>query len=163
MNISVNGGQIKLNIDKVYFVIDVLYCTKIKKNINVLDASNFGKDIKVKLFPDLDTPYAKFLNRNNLFSIEFIQYLDEDIDSSDAALCFATDTGLIVFVEESIFIDFISNSDYDQFVDAATSSKIDYWAMLEAKYTPGDIALVLAAGEDSGYEFSSGGVYKIDV
>jgi hypothetical protein len=140
---------------------DALYIDDVKEMIDTLNFDRLHEDIKEKVFPYCPSPFARFMNLNRVFSIKSIKHASR---KDGQGSYFVTDTGLLVFVAESIFADFIRHNDYNQFVDAVASPfNTAYWDKVRLNYPPGSIALVLSPGAYSGYDLAGSGQYKIDL
>jgi hypothetical protein len=161
-NLSLNGEDIILNRGK-FIVIDALYLNDIKAKIDSLSTMDLG-ELRKTIFPYTDVPFAEIkietTQRLKISQIQKVAY--EKIADEDKSYCFSSDTGLIVFLKETLLKDFLIGYDYYQLVDSETEPvNRRYWLELTAKYEAGDTGLVLAPGIDSGYDFEGSGTYKI--
>lgn len=102
-NISLNCEPLRLRTDINYIVIDALYLNTISENKERIESNSFLLNNRSIVFPYMDSPFAIYLPHQPLFNIKKIKRIhDEDVDPSDTSL-FATDTGLLVFVDESYY------------------------------------------------------------
>lgn len=161
-NISLNGKDVFLFPKKYYYVIDALYLNNIKTDFHTLVKNRIEQEIKEKIFPYTDAPFAKVLISNSTFRIDNIKKAKYEELSSEKKNYFVSDTGLILLIEESYLALLLENYNYDDLVDSPTEDiNMIYWRKITSKIPEGDIGLILAPGVDSGYEFEGGGVYKI--
>ncbi len=163
-HISLQGEDIALDINKTYVVIDALYLDDIKHEIDSLNITNLLDEIREKVFPFTDIPFAMIMMKEaNLFPIQNIYQIDYDsISDSDRRACLASDTGLLVFIDENLIYEFTKNFSYDDLVDSTVHPvDIDYWNDITSSFDQSKLGLVLAPGIDSGYEFEGSGTYKI--
>jgi hypothetical protein len=167
-NISTNGNEITLLPNEPYYIIDALYLAKIGKQIHALDTNSLEKEIRGKIFPYLDTPFTK-IKAPKIFRISHIVSVDDGDGDEDDDMppelikdCFSTDTGLLVIVHEKCFFTIAHGFDYGQLVDSNISPiNIAYWNKITSGFSPQEIALVLAPGIDSGFDFEGSGTYRI--
>lgn len=163
-HISLQGEDIALGINKTYVVIDALYLDDIKHEIDSLNITNLVGEIREKVFPFIDIPFAMVMMKDaNLFPVQNIQQIDyNSISDSDKRTCLASDTGLLVFIDENLIYEFTKNFSYDDLVDSAIDPiNINYWNDIISSFDQSTLGLVLAPGIDSGYEFEGSGTYKI--
>jgi hypothetical protein len=161
--ISVNGESINLNIDKYYIVMDLLYFKDINKEMGNLDLSNLYEEARSKVFQYAYAPFARIFNKMPEFSIKSIKESRDVIkENRYNPLFFTTDTGVLIFVAEEHFIDFVSICNYDEIIDAVIPPyKKDFWNTITSRYPAGDIALVTAPEISLGFDLRAGGGYKI--
>lgn len=159
--LSVNNESLELSIDKQYYVIDALYISEIKNEF--LKANTLPKDIRNEVFPYTDTPFAVYKPDSTIFYINQIIKVDYDDVVLEDLSFFSTDTGLIVFISESILIEFLKDFDYEDLVDSKNELINErYWKQIVSKFKLVDIGLVLA-DSDSENGFDGSGTYKITV
>ena len=163
-NFSENYEPLELFPNQKYVVIDALYINDIRNELGSLDRSDFLNDIRKKVFPHTRVPFAEFIPIHSQLKIDDIQDVDyQSIIGIDKSV-FSMDTSLLVFVNEKIFIDFVSEFDYDCLVDSDVDL-INYscWESVTGKYDVKYTALVLGGGLGAKckYEFIGGGMYRI--
>ncbi|UGU18132.1 hypothetical protein LS482_09655 [Sinomicrobium kalidii] len=161
-NISTKGENISLKINEIYFVIDALYLDEIKEKIDKLQIDNLEQDIKEIVFPYTDTPFGKFITFENLFEIIRIKKASYDEYRDFNENYFSTDTGLLVIIRKSILIEFAREFNYDDLLDTNMDDiNLTYWHEVTRSFEKQDIALILAPGIESDFEFKGSGFYKI--
>lgn len=156
-NISINNDPLELNVGKQYYIIDALYLTEIKSEF--IKAKILPEDIRNEVFPYTDTPFALFRPNERNFYIDQITKVNyEDVILEDCSF-FSTDSGLIVFVAEDIFAEFLNDFNYEDLVDSGIELINEtYWKKIVSKFKLADAALVLA---DSEKDFDGSGTYRI--
>ncbi|MDL2141630.1 hypothetical protein QQY79_03785 [Flavobacterium tructae] len=159
-NISNNSEPLELSIDKQYYIIDALYLNEIKSEF--LRVSILPEDIRNKIFPYTDTPFALYKPDENTFYTNQIIKVDYDeVVLEEDLSFFSTDTGLIVFISEDILIEFLENFNYEDLVDSENELINEkYWKEIVSKFKFTDIGLVIA-NSDSENDFDGSGTYKI--
>ncbi|MCD0476655.1 hypothetical protein LPB87_19860 [Flavobacterium sp. EDS] len=158
-NISINNEPLELSIGKSYYIIDALYLNDIKKEL--LSTNSLPEDIREKIFPYTDTPFAQYKSNKNTFFVNQIEKVDYDEVVEGDTSFFSTDTGLIVFVLEDILIEFLKDYNYEDLVDSENELiNEDYWNELVSKFNSTDIGLILS-DMNSGNDFDGSGTYKI--
>lgn len=165
-NISLNGESIYLKPNVHYIAIDPLYTNDIKTRITDLKEDNFDFILRNEIFPYTDTPFAAlFFSSNGSDNVEInISNIKYASDGDNLSNCFSCDTGLVVFIERVILIDFIKLFDYDLLVESSDEIPIDvkYWDGFKKKFDDISHALILSAGVNSEFEFTGSGFYKIE-
>lgn len=164
MNISIDGDPIKLEIDATYYVIDTLYldrvCVYLKNNGN---PQLSPEEIKTKIFPYSGYPFAIYKAAMDALDCNMITR-NRDYNLTFPNNCFDTDTGLISFIKKAIFHDFSKLSNYGKLVDSNDVSvpiNLKFWQEIIKPFKYEDVALLLAPGIDSDYDFTGSGSYKI--
>jgi hypothetical protein len=159
-NISVDNSPVKLKNNAMYYLIDALYINNIRERMSLLTEENIDSQIRGKIFPYTDTPFAKYYSKSEKFEISAIKDITRSNIADDS--CFSLDTGFLMFINESCFLQFVKTFTYDDLVDSL-SDIIDfsYWDNMTKNYDYDDIALIISEGENSKYEFKGGGSYKI--
>ena len=76
MNISLNKEPIKVNRNVEYIVIDALYIDDIKEKLLELRKDNIISEIKEKIFPYTDTPFAEYIPKNNEVNLNQIKKVE---------------------------------------------------------------------------------------
>jgi hypothetical protein len=159
-NISLDSEPIKLKSNTVYYLIDGLYIDNINEGLPLLDSNDIDTEIRRKLFPYTDDPFAKFRSLSNEFSLSQIKDADqtEPVDNT----FFGSDTGLILIINELVFFQFIKQFNYGDLVDS-DKDIIDYkyWENITMGYEFEDVGLIISAGEKSPFDFKGSGGYKV--
>ena len=163
MNISLNKEPIKVNRNVEYIVIDALYIDDIKEKLLELRKDNIISEIKEKIFPYTDTPFAEYIPKNNevnlnqIKKVEIISY--EEMMSTNT---FSVDSGILIFINKKNLINFISDFSYNELINSITDIlNINYWKDITNNYLYEDIAMILSPGVESGVDFDGSGIYKI--
>ena len=160
-NISFKGENILLNAKKTYYVIDALYLNDIRAGFEDLNQDRLDQEIREKIFPYTDAPFAKVLLLNSVFHISNIKKANHNDLLSDEKSCFSSDTGLILLIEETLLASIIRNYNYEDLIDSLTEPiNLDYWKNMTSILANG-IGLILAPGVGSGYDFEGSGFYKL--
>lgn len=157
-NISTNNEPLELKLGKSYYVIDALYLDAVK--IGLSKNGNSIENIKEDVFPYNDTPFTKYKAASQIFDVKNIKVvINDEINCIQSS--FSTDTGLIIFINEDIFLEFLENYSFDKLVnsDEKLINQI-YWEELTSKYNLTDVGLILAS-INSGSEFEGSGTYQI--
>ena len=162
-NISINMEVVDINEGETYFVIDALYLNTIKPEIGQIAANRMEEDLRQKVFPYNDIPFAKFKALEDSFSVNQIRSIAYDkIEKGDLSV-FSTDTGLILLIHEHILMDVVKECDYGTLVDSTTGPvNLDYWNRLAGQFNKGDMALILSPGLGFAVDFSGSGSYRIE-
>ncbi len=162
-NISLNKEPIELAVGIKYIVIDALYINEIRLECPNLIGDNLLNEIRSTVFPHTDTPLAEYTPLEKVFTVDKIKKVDyNQIDFEDSSV-FSTDTGVIIFVNEKIFIDFISKFDFDELVDSSSELlNIANWSSIVEDFNFSDSAIIVSPGVNSGVEFDGSGTYKIE-
>ena len=165
-NISLDGESIYLKPNINYIGIDPLYANNIKRRITDLKEDNFDFIVRNEIFPYTDAPFATlFFNSNGSDEVKIdisnIKWASDD-DKSDN--CFSCDTGLVLFIERVIAIDFINLFDYDLLVESSNRIPInvEYWDEFKKKFDMQSYGLILSLGINSNSDFTGSGFYKIE-
>lgn len=162
-NISFNKEPIQLKCGIKYIIIDAIYLKDIRKEISNLNIDDIFNEIRNKVFPYTDTPFATYIPRKATFTLGQIKKIDYDqiIDGDKSIL--STDSGVLVFINEKILKDFVLKFDYDEFVNSEIELiNIAYWNFIVDSYNLLDIAFVVSPGINSGVDFDGSGSYKIE-
>lgn len=163
MNISINKEPIKVKNNIEYIVIDALYVDDIREKLSELEKDDIIKEIKNKVFPYTDTPFAQYIPKNNAVGIEQIKRTN-NILSEDRIIpnIFSVDTGLLIFINRNKIINFVSKFSYNELINSKTEVlNTDYWKVITSDYSYEDIAVILSPGIDSGIDFQGSGTYYI--
>lgn len=165
-NISENGTNLELRKGFKYLIIDALYLEEIKENLNIQKNLNFDelkKQIKEKVFPFNDTPFAEFYMKENQFRIETIKKMNNN-NKISLEKQFSSDTGLVLLFTVSNFRFVLENFDYEKFTDSQlTLVNHNYWSNLIGVLEENTIGTIIAPGVNSGYDFEGGGTYCVNI
>ncbi|MEN5086129.1 hypothetical protein ABE426_06635 [Sphingobacterium faecium] len=161
-NISLNGEPIELSVTIKYIVIDALYINEIRTELAHLKRDDIFDEIRNIVFPYTYNPFAEFVPEGKVFRIDQIKNVDHDkIDVNDIGV-FTTDSGVVIFVNKKLFVDFASKFDYDELMDSPTDSlNLDYWNSIIDDFNLFDIALIVSTGINTGTDFQGSGIYKL--
>lgn len=163
-NMSLHGEDISIVVGKSYYVIDALYLDKIKEELsNISIASDIEEEIKSKIFPYTEAPFAIIsINSGNLLASIKVSDIKKSNDENINARNFSTDSGLVVIIEKSIFIDFINLFNYDKLVEGETELlNKGYWEQFQKNFGEHQCGVILAPGTNSEFEFDGSGLYEI--
>ena len=162
-NISLNGEDLKFKVGIYYYVIDALYINQIKKEqVEIYLDNNFDEYLKTNVFPYTDTPFAKVRFNKEVFEISLIQRADYNDYIINDLSYFSTDSGLLVVVNEKYFKRFINNFDYNKLTDSIQDDiNNQYWMDIISDFEELDIALILAPGINTQFDFNGSGLYRI--
>ncbi|AFD06142.1 hypothetical protein [Solitalea canadensis] len=159
-NISENGSSLILDAQKSYYVIDALYLSNINEQISSLNLLDLDNEIRMKVFPFTDSPYMKFKPLRNVLSVIEIRQNNETIKEKKE--CFDVDSGMIMLIDDKIFIEIVTKFNFGDLVDSQTSLiNMVFWKGLTKQFELNQIGIILSPGVDSGYEFVGSGEYKI--
>lgn len=162
-NISLNKEPIELAVNIKYIVIDALYVNEVKLELANLPNDNFLNNIRNSVFPYTDTPFAEYIPMENIFTIDRIKKVDYDQINSDNRSMLSVDSGVIVFINEKILINFTSKFDYEELVDSPTELlNLAYWSSIVNDFNLSDTAVIVSPGVNSSIEFDGSGTYKIE-
>lgn len=161
-NISLNKETLELRRGIQYIVVDALYINDIKEEISNLSSENIVSEIRNKVFPYTDTPFAEYIPTESIFNLEQIKKVDyNQIKTIDKSVL-STDSGVLIFIAEKLFENFVLKFDYGDLVNSSTNLiNIDYWNSITSDYILSDVAILVSPGIDVGVEFDGGGTYKI--
>ena len=163
-NISLHGEDISIEVGKSYYVIDALYLGRIKEELsNTSIANDIEEEIKSKIFPYTEAPFAIIsINSGNLLASIKVSDIKKSNDENINARNFSTDSGLVVIIEKSIFIDFINLFNYDKLVEGETELlNKGYWEQFQKNFGEHQCGVILAPGTNSEFEFDGSGLYEI--
>lgn len=158
-NISADNQSISLKAQEKYIVIDPLYLDEIKENLDLLDKENLLKEIRQKVFEYTENPFIEYIPLSESFNLNLVSRASDSFTSNTKDVV-CTDTGMLIFINENIFLSFISRFSYGELTD----SLIDiinqvYWTELISLYEPYSVGLIIAPG--TGFEFDGSGLFKI--
>ncbi len=161
-NISLNKEPIELECGIKYIIIDALYLNDIRQGLSCLNNNNISDEIRSKVFPYTDTPFAEYTPTTDIFTLNQIKKIDYgQLESVDKSIL-STDSGVLIFINEKILIDFVSKYDYGEFVNSETELlNLDYWSSIVNNYNMQEIAVIVSPGINSGVEFDGSGSYRI--
>jgi hypothetical protein len=160
-NISLNKEDIQLNVGR-YLVVDALYLNEIKEYFKINKVLNSIDDIRKLVFPYTNSPFAEYNSENAVFCIIQIKKIDvEKVDICEKK-CFSVDSGLILFLQDSVLYDFLYKYDFEELVESNSEIiNMKYWESLVASFDFKSIAAIVSPGIDSGFEFDGSGIYCI--
>jgi hypothetical protein len=165
VNMSLHGEDISIEVGKSYYVIDALYLQNIKEELpNISTSHDIEAEIKSKIFPYTEAPFAIifFSNSGDLLARIKISQIKKGDEENINAGSFSTDTGLIIMIERSIFLEFINLYDYNKLVegDIELLNK-DYWEQLQKNFGAHQCGVILAPRTRSEFDFDGSGLYEI--
>jgi hypothetical protein len=160
LNISFNGENVFLKEEVAYYLIDALYVMDIKEKVINPSIDDLEDELR-KVFPYTRTPFGKYLAETIDFSISRIKKVGYDEPQINATQ-FSCDTGLLLIIAANLLVEFSAKFDYYELVDS-THDIINksFWKDLTQNYNFSDVALVLAPGAYSGFDFEGSGQYAI--
>lgn len=162
MNISINKEPIKVKSNIEYIVIDALYIDDIREKLSELEKDDIINEIKNKVFPYTDTPFAQYIPKNNTVGIEQIKKSNISNEDIITPNIFSVDSGILIFINRNKIINFVSNFSYNDLINSKIEVlNINYWKVITSDYLYEDIAVILSPGIDSGVDFEGSGTYCI--
>lgn len=162
INLSFNKESLSLKKDFKYVLIDALYCNDIKGEVTNLDKKNTLMDIRARVFPFTDTPFAEFIPKESRFEVSQIRKKKIDEFQVNQVNVFSSDTGLLIVISERIFISFILKFDFEMLTDSITGLiNVEYWNSLIREFDPQEIAIILSPGVNSQIDFDGSGLYEV--
>ena len=146
-------------------LIDSLYLSDIKAEVDAIDKKNWETDIRSRIFPYTKTPFTLF-EFNDLISPKELgphNIMRANNETDEPSRCFSTDTGLLVVFRTDFLFELISYLDYDELVDTPDVSGINvkYWDAIEDEFEKECCGLILSPGVDSGFDFEGSGLFKL--
>jgi len=163
MNISLKGEDVYLNSASCYYIIDALYLNTIKEEINSINVDFIEAEIKEKIFPYLNAPFAivNFLQSNTELEVIGVHRIKKVSDEQLNSYCFATDTGLVIFCEKSMFAAFVQAFSYYDLIDVMNGPiNTSYWQAVVSPFGSYNCALILSPGINKGFDFDGSGLYE---
>lgn len=161
-NISLNREPVELRCGIKYIIIDALYINDVKQELSNLSSDNLINEVRIKVFPFTDTPFVEYTPKMKFFTINQIKKVEYDQIDFSKNNVLSTDSGVLIFINEIIFIDFVTKFDYGELVNSQTDLlNIFYWRSIVNNYNLLDIAIVVSPGVDFGVEFDGSGSYMI--
>jgi hypothetical protein len=163
-NISLNAEPLMVSVGRKYILIDALYLNEIKSALFSFQEADFTNEIRHKVFPYTDTPFAEFIANDMSFSPSAIKFVKESPTEAYGTTFFSTDTGLIVLVNPAILTAFLRHYSYDDLVDSPVETiNVGYWDSIVANFEVEDVGLILSPGITSEIEFRGSGTYEIKI
>ncbi len=161
-NISLNGEPVELTVSSKYIVIDALYINDIRSELGHLNKDDIFDEIRKIVFPYTYNPFAEFVPEGKVFRIDQIKSVDfNKIDVDDIGV-FTIDSGVVIFVNKKLFLDFVLKFNYDELVDSPTDLlNLDYWNSMIADFNLFDVAIIVSPGINTGADFQGSGIYKL--
>ena len=161
-NYSLHGEDLMLEPSKVYYIFDALFLDKVKSKYELINSTNMD-EIVDELFPYMEVPFTKIYLADALFKIKNVKKINHDQIKYDDQACFSSDTGLILLIEETEIKYLLKQFDYNELISSSTEDiNIEYWKRITADHES-RIALVLAPGIGSGFEFDGSGLFRVDI
>lgn len=163
MNISINGESILLDSANCYYIIDALYLNSIREELTAIKPESIEEEIREKVFPHSDAPFAiaDFIQSSSKLEVIDVHRIRKVSDEQLSSRCFATDTGLIIFCNKSIFLDFLQIFNYYDLVNAMNGPiNTSYWQTLVSRFEDYSCGLVLSPGINKGFDFDGSGLYE---
>ncbi len=156
-----NGEPISLRIGKQYIVIDALYLMYIKDLLPRLSGVNLD-DIRKMAFPYTDTPFAEYAPSSTSFLLSDMKTISSSQIKNDDKRIFAVDSGMIIFVNIEILIDFLLVYDFYELL-GRTDTLIDFglWTNWVSNHEALDTAIIVSPDIEAGFEFQGSGMYQI--
>jgi hypothetical protein len=111
-NISLNKEPIELITGAKYIVIDALYIDDIKQRMAALNSDNILVEIRQKIFPYTDTPFAEYIPLKSTFTLDQIKKVDFDTIKLGDYSILSTDSSVLIFINEELLQDFASKFEY---------------------------------------------------
>lgn len=161
-NISLNGEPVELTVSSKYIVIDALYINDIRSELGHLNKEDIFDEIRKIVFPYTYNPFAEFVPEGKVFRIDQIKNVDfNKIDVGDIGV-FTTDSGVVIFVNKKLFLDFVLKFNYDELVDSPVDLlNLDYWNSIIDDFNLCDVAIIVSPGINTGVDFQGSGIYKL--
>lgn len=147
-NTSFFGEPIQLAKGFFYFVIDALYLNDVVLKSHKVDKENLEHSIRTDVFsfPNTDIPLAKFFTIETTFHPnQLVRIKSNEVTKFKKTLLLDSDTGLLLFIHQDVFLDLILNSgyDYDNLFSSRTGEfDLSYWSSLTAKYDASYLAII---------------------
>jgi len=161
-NISLNKKPIQLISGVKYIVIDALYIEDIKKEIPALNSDNILVEIRKKIFPYTDTPFAEYVPLKSTFTLNQIKKVGYNIIKPGDYSALSTDSSVLIFANEEIFLDFVSKFEYHELVNSSVQLlNTNYWYSITAHYSMCDTAIIVAPDVNADVDFDGSGTYRI--
>lgn len=162
-NVSLNGQSINLLKGAEYIVIDALYINDIKEEKNRHDDKLTIDELKPCAFPHTDIPYGEFTAKDEIFKVNQIKIFKFDIGKFLHKGVFTVDSGVIILINKKIFLDVVTKFDYFELVDSEIDLlNINFWERISLDYPLNYLAIIVAPGISSGFEFVGSGTYSVD-
>jgi hypothetical protein len=162
-NFSLNKEPLYLVCGVKYIVIDALYVNDIRQELSDLNVDEIFNEIRNKVFPYTDTPFVEYIPRKKTFTLNQIKRVNHNQLMSRDKSVLSSDSGVLIFINTLIFIDFVSKCDYDELVNSETELlNIDYWRSITKSYNLHDVAITVSPGINSGIDFDGSGLFKIE-
>ncbi len=161
-NVSINGEPVILSPGSKYIIIDALYASCVKEEFEKIDKEIIFDEIRNKVFPYTDTPFVVYEPVEGIFRLEKIMKIAYDQNEFNSNFIFSTDCGVLLFIKESIFIDFVNQFDFGELVDSSIELlNQEYLDAILKNRNQTDLAIIVAPGFDLGVEFDGSGSYVI--
>lgn len=117
-NFSLNKESIDLICGIKYIIIDALYINDIKQELSNLKSEDIFDEIRSKVFPYTDTPFSEYIPLKDTFTLNQIKKVDYGQIADGDKTVLSTDSGVLIFINEKVFVDFVSKYDYGELVNS---------------------------------------------
>jgi hypothetical protein len=152
-NISLDGEDVLLKESVPYLVIDALYLDSIAFERHNLGLSELESELRAKVFPYNDFPFAIIQPVSKEFKMENIVRTNA-VQEEIVSRTFSSDTGLIMLVGRHCLLRLVDAFSYAALVESNTALiNFDYWDSLVRDFDYDDCALV--------YMSTGGGLYAL--
>ena len=132
-NISLNKEALTIEINRKYVIIDGLYINEINQRLLNLNYKLSIQEIRQIVFPYSDTPFAVYIPSKPFFKIEQIKKSNSIFKEKERL--FSTDTGLLIVVAETLFINLIQLFDYYELVNTLIEPiNLTFWDSISKNY-----------------------------
>lgn len=160
--ISTNGEPIRIEAGARYIIIDAMYLNDIKEKELDINTIDYWQKEKNDLFPYTDFPFAEIVFTTDTLHINQIKKIDYEEFAEDPNL-FSTDTGLILILKDEILDSFLKLYDYEKLVDCMGADLLTsaYLQTVAGNFNLTDLAIIMAPGIDTGFDFDGSGTYSI--
>lgn len=152
-NISLNGEDVILKKSVPYYAIDALYLDSIAFEIHNLNLNELESELRTKVFPYNDLPFAKITPLDESFAVGNI-LKNTAVPDQSSLTAFSSDTGLIMLLNSNGLVSFVETFNYAKLVESQTDLiNFEYWDSIVGKFDYDDCALI--------YTSTGGGIYRI--
>ncbi len=162
-NVSEGEKLIYVNPGQLYYIMDAGYFNEIRVELKQINLDDFEHEIKQKVFPYCDAPFARFIAKSNTISVANIQYIDfEEVIPQDDDIVFDTDIAILLVLSKSAFMDLVRSFDIDMLLSSIDDDPLNlYIKSIIDKYNANEVAIILCPGLDNGFDFVGSGTYRL--